>query len=83
MEQAGVPLISTIISRVDRLETDVSIIKKEQCAHSNQIETLALEVHEINKKTDRLEKKFNVLEGKFDIMQSKLDLILNALAIKI
>ncbi len=90
MEQAGNQLINTIISRQKLLETDVSVLKREQCAHSNQIETLAIEVHEMrevfNGKFDEIQKEmrwnFRQLRQDRDQLAHKVNLILEALAIK-
>lgn len=93
MEQAGTnPLLTTIIRRQKALENDVSFLKREKAAHNTQIETLAIEVHEmhieiqtLHKETQRLDKKIDTLEKKMDRgfaeVQVKLDLIINALAL--
>jgi predicted nucleic acid-binding Zn-ribbon protein len=97
MEQAGTnPLLTTIIRRQKALENDVSFLKREKSDHNNQIETLAVEVHEIHvelvelrqtvsREIQRVDKKIDTLEKKmnrgFAEVHVKLDLIINALAL--
>lgn len=92
MEQAGNALINTIISRQKQLEGDVSFIKREQCAHSNQIETLAIEVQEIRQELGKVHQKIDDMQGpinkinkldhEMSILKQDVKLILEALAIK-
>jgi phage shock protein A len=86
MEQAGNHLINMLITRQKQVENVVSFLKKEQCAHSNQIETLAIEVHELHQKLDEVQKEmrwnFRELRKDQDDLTHKVNLILQALAIK-
>ncbi len=86
MEQAGNQLINTLISRQKLLENDVSFVKREQCAHSNQIETLAIEVHEMREdlggKISVLTWNYNKMRGDMHEIKKNVKLILDALAIK-
>lgn len=52
MEVETISLINTLISRINRLEMDMIAVKKQQSGHDNQIDALALEVHEFRQEFD-------------------------------
>ena len=48
-----------LVLRVERLEADMVAVKQHQFEHECQIDTLALEVHTLVDKVDRLEMKID------------------------
>lgn len=83
MEQAGTnPLLTTIIRRQKALENDVSFLKREKTGHNNQIETLAVEVHDLGGKIDILTWNYNKMREDVNEIKKNVKLILEALAIK-